>query len=121
MMMTHSPPALPGSIQSPVASILHRIAAQQGISLGWIDDARRAATPYIVDCDGLTRANPTQPGEFEGALRERRDWCEANARGDYEIEPIGPNPEELTGRRFRFANDKVAALFKTWFPIDLWP
>jgi hypothetical protein len=97
------------------------MAAQQGFKLGWVDDARRAATQWTVECDGLTRANLTAPGEFEQALRERRDWCQEHAPGDYEIEPIGPNPEQLTGRRFRFVDPKIAVAFKVTFAVDLWP
>jgi hypothetical protein len=100
-------------------SILHRMAAQNGVKPGWIDDARRAATPWIVVCNGLTRTNLTAPGQFEQALRERRDWCEQHAPGDYEIEPIGPNPANLTGRRFRFVDSKMAVAFKMAFPVDL--
>jgi hypothetical protein len=80
-----------------------------------------SATPYIVECDGLTRLNLTQPGEFEHAYNDRRQWCEVNAPGAHEIEPIGPGPEQLTGRRFRFTCEKTAALFKLSFPTDLWP
>ena len=104
-----------------LATILHRMAALNGLKLGWIDNARRAATPWTVVCNGLTRTNLTAPGQFEQALRERRDWCEQLAPGDYEIEPIGPNPEQLTGRRFRFVNPRIAVAFKMQFPVDLWP
>ena len=100
-------------------SILHRMATQNGVKPGWIDDARRAATPWAVDCDGLTRTNLSDPGQFEHALCERRDWCEQHAPGDYEIEPIGLNPEQLTGRRFRFVDPKIAVAFKVLFPVDL--
>ena len=100
-------------------SILHRIAAQNGVKLGWVDDTRRSATPYVVDCDGLTRTNLTARSEFEDTLSERRDWCEQHAPGDYEIEPIGPDPEQLTGRQFRFVDPKMAVAFKLLFPVDL--
>lgn len=74
---------------------------------------------YDVDCDGLTRVN-LQPGDFERELRDRREWCKDNATGAYDIQPIGPDPERLTGRRFRFAIERDAALFKLFFPTDLW-
>ncbi len=80
-----------------------------------------ARMPYVVACDGLTRTNLTRPGEFETALNDRRQWCETHAPDAHVIEPIGPNPEQLTGRRFRFASQKTAALFKLSFPTDLWP
>ena len=38
------------------------------------------------------------------------------ATGAYEVGPIGPDPERLTGRRFKFANQHDAALFKLFFP-----
>jgi hypothetical protein len=80
-----------------------------------------SAMPYIVVCDGLNRLNLTRPGEFETALNDRRQWCETHVPGAHEIEPIGPNPEQLTGRRFRFSDQKAAAMFKLSFPTDLWP
>jgi hypothetical protein len=80
-----------------------------------------SAAPFIVECDGLTRLNLTLPGEFEQAYNDRRQWCETHARGAHAIEPIGLGPEQLTGRRFRFACQKTAALFKLGFPTNLWP
>jgi hypothetical protein len=74
--------------------------------------------PYEVDCDGLTGVK-LQPGDFERELRERRDWCKNNAIGEYDVEPIGPDPERLTARRFKFANQRDAALFKLFFPTVL--
>src|SRR5215212_2756997 len=64
---------------------------------------------YTVECDGLSRVNLQERGQFEHELSERRDWCNENAPGAYDIEPIGPDPERLTGRRFRFADQTVAA------------
>ena len=75
--------------------------------------------PYEVDCDGLTRVN-LQPGDFEPELCHRRDWCKNNAIGAYAVEPIGPDPERLTGRRFKFELQRDAELFKLFFPTDLW-
>ena len=77
--------------------------------------------PYIINCDGLTRVNLTRPGEFETALNERREWCEVNAPRRHEVKSIGPNPEQLTGRRFLFADEKTAAMFKLSFQTNLWP
>ena len=79
-----------------------------------------ASLPHAVECVGLTRVNLQEPGLFERELNERRDWCSENAQGAYCIQPIGPDPERLTGRRFRFADQTVAAKFKLIFPIDLW-
>jgi hypothetical protein len=80
-----------------------------------------ASLPHIVDCDGLTRVNLKEPGQFECELNQRRDWCNENAPGTHCIEPIGPCPERLTGRRFRFRDERVATLFKLWFETNLWP
>jgi hypothetical protein len=79
------------------------------------------AAPFIVECDGLTRLNLTRPGEFETALNDRRQWCDTHAPGVHAIEPIGPGPEQLSGRRFRFADQKTAVLFKMRFDTSLWP
>jgi hypothetical protein len=79
------------------------------------------ALPYIVECDGLTRLNLNRPGEFEQALNDRRQWCDTHALGAHDIESIGPGPEQLTGRRFRFADEKTAAMFKVSFETNLWP
>jgi hypothetical protein len=87
----------------------------------WQPRLQPRTTPYNVECDGLTRLNLTRPGEFERAYNDRRQWCETYARAAHIIEPIGPGPEQLTGRRFRFACQKTAALFKLCFPTDLWP
>lgn len=95
------------------------MAAAANIKLGFVNAARRAATPHIVDCNGLSRTNLTKPSEFEHAFNERRAWCQKHAAGEFEIEPIGPNPEQLTGRRFRFESADTAALFKLWFQTDL--
>jgi hypothetical protein len=56
---------------------------------------------------------------FERELRDRRDWCENNTTEAYEVGPIGPDPERLTGRRFKFTNQRDAALFKLFFPTVL--
>ena len=85
-----------------------------------LNQSQPVPMPYEVDCDGLTRVK-LRPGDFERELRHRRDWCTDNATGAYAVEPIGPDPERLTGRRFKFANQRDAALFKLFFSTDLWP
>jgi hypothetical protein len=55
-------------------------------------------------------SNATTPAA--ASIRERREWCDEHCPGSYEIEPLGPNPEQLTGRRFRFESDKIAVHFK---------
>lgn len=91
----------------------------RGLAGGFVDDSGRAATPHLVDCHGLSRQTLVGVGEFERELHERLAWCEQNASGVYAIEPIGPDPERLTGRRFRFADQGTAALFRMWFSTDL--
>jgi hypothetical protein len=84
----------------------------------FIDAARRAATPHIVDVEGLTRADLTKPGQFHKELAARVRWCERFAPGSYEIELISDS-EKVTGRRFRFVHISIAALFRLWFETNL--
>src|SRR4051812_1425618 len=95
-----------------------RFAERYGLKKGWVDDERRRETPWVVDCDGLSRAK-LPPGVFEREFCERRDWLKAHCPGAFEIEPLGPNPEELTGRRFRFESDVMAVYFKLRFETNL--
>lgn len=67
----------------------------------------------------MTRTGLTGVGEFEDELQKRRDWCVENARGLWMVQPVGPNPEQLTGRRFRFADHVDAVFFKMRFETDL--
>ncbi len=89
-----------------------------GESFGFTTDARRQETPHIVDVDGLSRAHLTKPGEFEREFAHRLAWCKQYAP-DFAIEPIGPNPKGLVGKRFRFRDISIAALFRGTFPTDL--
>jgi hypothetical protein len=103
------------SWQSPAAltrviALVQRAAAAVGLKPA-VTDARRATMLHVVDCIGLTRVVHQEAWEFERALGERREWCEEHCPGQYVIEPLGPNPEELTGRRFRFLDENDAALF----------
>ena len=95
-----------------------KFAERYGLKRDWVDDERRRETPWVVDCIGLTRVT-LPPGVFAHELRERREWCDEHCPGSYEIEPLGPNPEELTGRQFRFESDKIAVHFKLRFDIHL--
>jgi hypothetical protein len=90
------------------------LSALTGFKVGFVDDAHRAATPYIVDCHDLAREQIADR-DFERQLSERRDWCETHCPNDHEIEPIRDHQGCLTGRRFRFANAADATLFKTFF------
>jgi hypothetical protein len=95
-----------------LATILNRLAAAQGIRPGLVDEARRRATPHIVDCIGLCPQLP--PPHFEEQLREREAWCKNQCPDRYEIEPIRQDGSDV-GRRFRFPKKEDAALFKLWF------
>src|SRR4051812_29947326 len=92
-----------------------RLEAKLGLKVGWVDDARRAETPHVVDAVGLCREHPgTEPYRFEQELKERKAWCSENASAGWEIEPLG-EPGRCTGRRFRFARLADAVMFKLRF------
>jgi hypothetical protein len=95
-----------------VAAIKHRAAAM-GRSSGFIDEPRRAATPHIVDCIGLNDEDLPY-GEYATQLREREDWCRRRCPTQHEIEPLRDRGR-LIGRRYRFARESDAVLFKTYF------
>jgi hypothetical protein len=71
--------------------------------------------PYVVDCVGLTEDDLGYPA-FPQALQERREWCRESCRHGYEIEPIRDEQMRLIGRRFYFADQGEATLFKVLFP-----
>ncbi len=97
-----------------LASAMRRSAAKLGLRSGWIDDARRAATPYVVECVGLSRKNLGDE-EFVRGYRTRRLWCEGRCALDHEIEPIRNQNMVLIGYLYRFADEGDAALFKLLF------
>ena len=100
------------SAVSPTA-ILQRMAAQKGVKLGWVDDARRTATPWLVDCLDLHDETLLDP-VIARMFWERRKWCVDHCRQGYEIEPLTEG-SRLLGRRFRFTDPKYAVLFKLKF------
>ena len=75
--------------------------------------------PWAVEVHGLDRNNLAGMFDFENELQMRRDWCTEHARGLWMVQPIGPDPERLTGRRFRFENPRAAVHFKMRFETDL--
>lgn len=85
-----------------------------GLKVGFVDDARRAATPHVIDCHDLSR-EVLGGQEFEKRFSERREWCRERCPKDHEIEPIRDERMRPVGRQFRFASDVDAALFKTLF------
>jgi hypothetical protein len=87
-------------------------------SYGFIDDARRKQTPHFIDVNGLCRSNLTGSGEFDHEFAVPLAWCKQYAP-DFAVEPIGPNAEGKVGKRFRFRDTHVCALFGASFPTDL--
>ena len=100
-----------------VAAMLERVAARAGLKRGFVDDARRAATPHVIDCVGLSRENlGDEPYRFEREFQERRAWCGENG-GLYEIEAIRDDETRaVTGYRFRFAGFQRRR-FSSWDSI----
>jgi hypothetical protein len=96
-----------------VDQLIQRIAARNGVRLGFVDDARRAATPHVIKWLGLTRED-LGDADFEEKLCAARNWCKERCPDSHEIEPIR-DQGRLVGRQFRFASDNDAALFKLWF------
>ena len=103
-----------------VTDIFERLAARAGLKHGFVDDARRAATPHVIDCVGLSRENlGDEPYRFEGEFHERRAWCDESG-GLYEIEPLRDDKTKaVTGYRFRFARLANAVFFKCKFDTNL--
>ena len=97
------------------AEITYQAEAEK--ALDPVDHIRRAALPFVVDCIGLTPLNLSDR-EFEKELHRRKAWCATHAE-DWEIVPLGMTPEHVIGRRFRFARDHDAAMFKKWFAVRL--
>jgi hypothetical protein len=93
--------------------MIRDMAFRHGVRVGFIDEARRAATPHIVEWRGLSRED-IGDALFEAKFCAARRWCDERCPQDYEIEPIRDHGR-LSGRLFRFADDTDAALFKLWF------
>ncbi len=96
---------------------LKRTAAQIGGRVGFPDDTRRAETPHVIDCMGLSEEHLGQRA-FTDELRERRQWCVDECGGDHEIESIR-DQGRLVGRRFRFGDLNDAVFFKLRFDTNL--
>jgi len=103
-----NPPAPPN-----LGVIFRKSAGARGLKTGFINDARRAATPYIVDCFSLNGED--LPYEiYATQLRERDSWCVERYPNDHEIEPLRDHGR-LIGRRYRFAHERDAAAFRVYF------
>ncbi len=92
---------------------LQRLEATYGTKMGFITEASRAATPYVVDCYGL---NDEDLGweRYVQELQDRQEWCKERCPSDHLIEPLRLDGR-LVGRQFRFAREEDAALFKMFF------
>lgn len=81
---------------------------------GFVDVARRAATPHAVRQNGLCEDRLGQLRYCE-ERRERRHWIEEHCAHDHEIEPIRDTCLRLTGFLFRFADADEAFAFRMRF------
>ena len=97
---------------------IQRIATRMGLQPGWIDESRRAATPYTVDVTGLTVANLQRCFSWE--MQGRVHWCKDpnNCPGGFEIEALHQSGLEV-GRTFRFSTLSDGTHFKMRFPTVL--
>ena len=78
---------------------------------GSLTSARRAATPYIVECPGLTVRD--LGARFADKLQGLRLWCRRDCAGEFSVEPIrdAANGRDI-GRRLLFADEADAARFR---------
>lgn len=84
-----------------------------GVRRGFIDHARRAATPYVVRQDGLCEDALGQRLLCEDR-EERRLWMIEHCVGEHEIEPMRAHGQ-LTGYLYRFADWTDAFGFRMRF------
>jgi hypothetical protein len=112
-MRYHEAKAARPSVRPAFLARLRQDAATLGLKSGFITPARRAATPNVIDCLGLTREDLGDE-RFEHEFHHRRVWCKYQCPNDHEIEPIRESMV-LVGYKFRFARDSDAALFKMFF------
>lgn len=85
-----------------------------GVKRGFVDDARRAATPHRVRQDGLCEDALGQR-RFCQDREERRLWIIEHCAGEHEIEPIRDAHGRLSGFLYRFADSKEAFAFRIRF------
>ena len=81
---------------------------------GSVGQARRAATPHVVDVLGLDEEMIGWQ-QCAAELHNRREWCKEFCRDDWEVEPIRDERMRLIGRQFRFADVVDAVYFKLRF------
>lgn len=85
-----------------------------GFKLGFVDDARRMATPHVVECHVLDEDRLGQQ-RYSQELDDRRVWIKEHCDSLHEIEPIRDQVFRLTGRRYRFSDPDTAFWFKIRF------
>jgi hypothetical protein len=88
-------------------------AAMACAKAGFLTDERRAATPYIVNCLNLNDEDLSYR-MYVTQLQDRENWCRQHSPHDHEIEPLR-DQGRLIGRRYRFAHESDATLFKIFF------
>jgi hypothetical protein len=87
---------------------------QTGIKRGFVDAARRTATPHIVSQNGLCEDQFGQQRYCE-EREQRRRWIIEHCRHQHEVEPIRDTRMRLTGFLFRFADADEAFAFRMRF------
>lgn len=87
---------------------------ETSIKRGFVDAARRTATPHIVQQNGLCEDMLGQPRYCE-EREERRRWIAEHCANEHEIEPIRDARMRLTGFVFRFADADEAFAFRMRF------
>lgn len=84
------------------------------IKRGFVDRARRVATPYFVHQRGLCEDHLGQRRYCE-ERETRRLWIEDYCVGQHEIEPIRDTRMWLSGLVYRFSNEEEAFAFRMRF------
>jgi hypothetical protein len=84
------------------------------IRRGFIDAARRTATPHVVQQNGLCEDMLGQPRYYE-EREERRHWITEHCTHEHEIEPVRDTRMRLAGFLFRFADPDEAFAFRMRF------
>lgn len=87
---------------------------ETGFKCGFVDAARRTATPNLVLQNGLCEDQLGQQRYYE-ERETRRHWIESYCVGEHEIEPIRDARMRLTGFLFRFADPDEAFGFRMRF------
>jgi hypothetical protein len=107
-----------GADRGAMRKIMDAVRAANSVQI-WpeIDNAtadQQAAMPYIVECDGLTVHDLGHA--FAEDFQGRRLWCRKHCQSEFTVAPIRDAAlGRDTGRRFAFADQLEAAMFRlTW-------